>query len=128
MIELLTLPKEQETAVSLPEITGQLVRVVARLEARLSALEESKDAVTILHKDALALSRAVRERADEIGARYGLDEKAVRTVRSAIKKDVLRQYSIRDLHDLPAKALPACRTAIRMWSSLSVIRAVMTTC
>lgn len=98
MIELLTLPRDQETAVSLPEITGQLVRVVARLEARLSALEESKDAVTILHKDALALGREIRARADEIGARYGLDEKAVRTIRSAI----------------------------RMWSSLSVIRAVMT--
>ena len=126
MSELLSVPPRDETAVSLPEITGQLIRVVARLEARLSALEEKGDKITILHKDALALGREIRARADEIGARYQLDEKAVRAIRSAIKKDVLRQYGIRDLHDLPAKALPSCRTAIRMWSSLSVIRAVMT--
>ena len=126
MIELLTIPKEQETAVSLPEITGQLVRVVARLEARLSALEEQSGKVTILHKDALALGREIRARADEIGARYQLGEKAVRSVRSAIKKEILSQYGVADLHDLPAKALPSCHTAIRMWSSLSVIRAVMT--
>ena len=126
MIELLSVPREQESAVSLPEITGQLVRVVARLEARLSALEEQSGKITILHKDALALGREIRARADEIGARYQLDEKAVRAIRSAIKKDVLRQYGVGDLHDLPAKALPSCHTAVRMWSSLAVIRAVMT--
>lgn len=46
-------------------------------------------------------------------------------IRAAIKKDVLRQYGIRDLHDLPEKMLPACRLLIDQWSSLAAIREVL---
>ena len=107
------------------EITGQLVRVVARLEARLSALEEKSDQVTILHRDALCLQRAIRDRAAQIGERYRLSGDAIRKIRAEIKKDALRQYGIRDLHDLPARMLPACRLLIERWSSLAAIKKVM---
>lgn len=105
-------------------VTEQLTMIVARLEARLSALED-RGGRTILHKDALALNRAIRDRAAKIVARYDLGEAGEKRIRSAIKKDVLRQYGIRDLHDLPEKMLPACRLLIDQWSSLAAIREVM---
>ena len=107
-------------------ITEQLVMVVGRLEARLAALEADKsDKVTILHADVNRLNKMIRQRADVIGARYELDTAGIRRIRAAIRKDVLKQYGIRDLHDLPAKRLPTCQLLISNWSSLAAVKAVI---
>lgn len=111
------------TPAQLVSITRQLAAVVGRLEARLAALEaEKSDKVTILHGDVNRLNKMVRARADAIGTRYEMDTAGIRRIRAAIRKDVLRQYGIRDFHDLPARLLPACQLLINNWSSLAAVK------
>ena len=111
----------RQQAVDLASVANQLLSVVARLEARIAALEEDGK-VTILHQDALKLGQMIRERARALSKKYELGPAGERKLRAAIKKAVLQQYGIRDLHDLPARRLPAARMLIENWSSYQVIR------
>ena len=109
------------SASQLISVTNQLLSVVARLEARIAALEEDGK-VTVLHQDALKLGQLIRERAKVLTDKYQLGPAGERKLRAAIKKAVLQQYGIRDLHDLPARRLPAARMLIENWSSYQAIR------
>lgn len=100
---------------------NQLLGAVARLEARIAALEDDGK-VTILHQDALRLSQMIRARARILTDKYQLGPAGERRIRAAIKAAVLAQYGIRDLHDLPARRLPAARMLIDGWSSYQAIR------
>lgn len=104
-------------------VTNQLLSVVARLEARIAALEMEEDGkVTILHQDALKLGQLIKARARVLADKYQLGPVGERRIRAAIKKAVLSQYGIRDLHDLPARRLAAARMLIEGWSSYQAIR------
>ena len=102
-------------------VANQLLGEIARLNARLSALEEDGK-ITILHQDALKLSQMIKARARVLADKYQLGPAGERRIRAAIKKAVLSQYGIRDLHDLPARRLAAARMLIEGWSSYQVIR------
>ena len=102
-------------------VANQLLGAVARLEARIAALEDDGK-VTILHQDALKLGQLIKARAKVLSDKYQLGPAGERRIRAAIKRAVLTQYGIRDLHDLPARRLAAARMLIEGWSSYQVIR------
>lgn len=102
-------------------VANQLIGVVARLEARIAALEDDGK-VTILHQDALKLGQLIKARARVLADKYQLGPAGERRIRAAIKRAVLAQYGIRDLHDLPARRLAAARMLIDGWSSYQAIR------
>lgn len=120
MNEIQTVGNRQQ-AVDLASVANQLIGVVARLEARIAALEDDGK-VTILHQDALKLGQLIKARAKVLSDKYQLGPAGERRIRAAIKKAVLTQYGIRDLHDLPARRLAAARMLIEGWSSYQVIR------
>lgn len=111
----------RQQAVDLASVANQLIGVVARLEARIAALEDDGK-VTILHQDALKLGQLIKARARVLADKYQLGPAGERRIRAAIKKAVLSQYGIRDLHDMPARRLAAARMLIDGWSSYQVIR------
>ena len=103
---------------------GQLGQLVAAMQARLDALErENGRKVTISHAQALSLGRRISLRAMELCEKYRLDGKADQAAfRAAIKKALLAQYAIRDLHDLPLGSLDAAGRAIDNFSSIALVR------
>lgn len=116
-----------------PEITPQerleqyadrLDALELALKAIVAKLEMSDRAVTVLHEDTLRLQRLIRTRAGDLAARYGLGKAADGEIRKAIKRDLLSQWRVRDLHDLPKRDLDAVGIYIGSYSSFSLIRKV----
>lgn len=103
---------------------GQLGQLVAAMQARIDALErENGRRVTISHAQALALGRRISLRAMELCEKYRLDGKAdYSAFRAAIKKALLTQYAIRDLHDLPLSSLDAAGRAIDNFVSIALVK------
>ena len=99
-----------------------LSQLYAQMDARMTALEQEQSKATILHKDALRLSRSIREKAAGEADRYQLTPAGEKLLRAELKKAVLKQYGIRDLHDLPLHRLTDCERYIAGWLSF---RAVM---
>ena len=113
--------RTEELAVRMESQINQLAMMISQLNARLAAMEDDGKA-TILHQDALKLSQMIKARARALSDKYQLGPAGERRIRAAIKKAVLSQYGIRDLHDLPARRLAAARMLIDGWSSYQVIR------
>ena len=113
--------RTEELAVQMESQISQLAMMISQLNARLAAMEDDGK-VTILHQDALKLGQLIRERAKVLTDKYQLGPAGERKLRAAIKKAVLQQYGIRDLHDLPARRLTAARMLIENWSSYQAIR------
>lgn len=103
---------------------GQLGQLVAAMQARLDALEkENARRVTLSHNQVKALNKRIGIRADDLCAKYQLGDAAdVRAFRAAIRKMLLTQYAIRDLHDLPLSSLDAAGRAIDNFSSIALVR------
>lgn len=99
-----------------------IVQYIAQMEARLRALESSALTATILHRDALAVSARIRERADAESQKYRLDPKGRLALRSAMRKAFLTRYGIKDVHDLPMSKLDEARGYI---DAMPIYRAVM---
>ncbi len=113
----------QATAEQLRAITEQLGACLIHLDARMRRQEElMQRKVTIPHAKQKQLMAEIRQRAAEIAVKYHLPPEAVKAVRAAIRKDILTQNGIRDLHDLPENSLGAAMSAIVAWDSYSLIR------
>ena len=113
--------RTEELSVRMESQINQLAMMISQLNARLAAMEDESK-VTILHQDALRLSSMIKARARAVADRYQLGPAGERRIRAAIKKDVLTQYGIKDLHDLPARRLTAARMLIEGWSSWQAVR------
>lgn len=113
--------RTEELAVQMESQISQLAMMISQLNARLAAMEDDGK-VTILHQDALKLGQLIKARARVLADKYQLGPAGERRIRAAIKKAVLSQYGIRDLHDLPARRLAAARMLIEGWSSYQAIR------
>ena len=113
--------RTEELAVRMESQISQLAMMISQLNARLAAMEDDGKA-TILHQDALKLGQLIKARARALSDKYRLGPAGERRIRAAIKKAVLTQYGIKDLHDLPARRLAAARMLIDGWSSYQVIR------
>ena len=103
---------------------GQMARILDAQQRSIDALEKDNAMrITINHQQAKALQACVRERAAALCAKYSLDERAhAAAFRSAIKKAVLGDYGIRDLHDLPLGCFTEARERIAAWSSYALVR------
>lgn len=107
-------------------LVAQMAQIAASFNRRLRMLEEQlSQKVTIQHAQAKLLSAAMRDRSVEICVKYDLDQKACAgTIRSAIHRDVKKQFSIADLHDLPACYYDLALRAIREWTSFALVRKI----
>lgn len=108
------------------DLITQMALIVAQLRTEVDELKRGQQAVTVSHADTLAVSRLIRQRAAELRGKYALSEAAEKKLRAEIKKAALTRYGIRDLHDLPARWLPACRALIAAWGSWDVVRRLRT--
>ena len=100
----------------------QLGQMMATMQKRMDELEELQAAVTISHADVKRLQAMIRARADELCEKYNLqDRESRKAFRAAIKKDLQKQYQVKDLHDLPAAGLPGAVNLIRRWVNIRLV-------
>lgn len=104
------------------EILLQLGTMMATMQQRMDELEARQAAVTMSHGDVKRIQALIRCRADEIGRKYRLeDAESIRKFRAAIKKDILRRYQVKDLHDLPEAARAAVDRQIDSWMDIRLV-------
>lgn len=100
-----------------------LVRMAAMIEQqekRIAALE--RRCITINSKQAKALSKRIGVRAQAVSDKYSLSKKSCGSIRTAIRREVLRQYGIADLHDLPVGYYELAGQLVDGWSSYTMVR------
>ena len=104
------------------EILLQLGQMMATMQRRMDELEARQAAVTMSHVDVKRIQALIRCRADEICRKYSLsDAESLRKFRAAIKKDILRRYQVKDLHDLPEAARAAVDRQIDSWTDIRLV-------
>ncbi len=106
----------------LGQILTQMGQMMTIMQRRLDEMEARQAAVTIGHRDVLQLMARIRWKAGETCGKYNLqDPKSPKIIRAAIKKDVLKRYQLKDLHDLPAAMLPAAEKQIDSWTDIRLV-------
>lgn len=99
----------------------QMGALIGQMQRRMDELEAQQRAVTVSHADVLRLNGLIRARAAELCGRYGLGQPVRADTRAAIRKDVLKKYGVKDLHDLPAANLAGCEETVRAWTSIRLM-------
>ena len=105
-------------------ILQQFAGYMAAMDQRIKKLEKmNEQRVTISHKQAKALQKRVLARAGALCEKHGLNyPDAGKELRKAIWSDLKTQYTIDDIHDLPAVYFELAAQLIDGWTSYSVIR------
>ena len=117
-----TMNQMEENARRMGEMILQLGTMIGTMQKRMDELEARQAAVTVSHGDVKRIQQLIRLRADEVCGKYGLtDPESVKRLRAAMKKDVLKRWGVKDLHDLPAAALPAGTGAIGSWVNIRLV-------
>lgn len=97
----------------------KLGKMVGTMQQRLDDLEARQAKVTISHADVKRIQGLIRCRADELCRKYNLQDKDSQKIfRAAIRKDVLRRYQVKDLHDVPAAGLAGLENMIGSWVNI----------
>lgn len=100
----------------------QMGQLIGQMQRRMDEMEARQDAVTISHADVKRIQARIRSRADELCGKYNLaDRESPKKFRAAMKKDILRRWAVKDLHDLPDAALPAVEKALDSWTDIRLI-------
>lgn len=100
----------------------QMGQIMGAMQKRLDDLEARQKAVTISHAEVKRLQARIRARADTWCVRYQLlDQESAKKARAAIKKELLRTYQVRDLHDLPAAMLAAAEQQVDEWTDIRLV-------
>lgn len=98
---------------------AQMGQLIGQMQRRMEDLEARQAKVTISHADVKRLQGMIRARADEICRKYNLqDTDSPRIFRAAIKKDVLKRYQVKDLHDIPDAGLAGAENMIGSWVNI----------
>ena len=98
---------------------AQMGQLISTMQRRLDDMESRQAQVTISHADVKRVQALIRGRADELCRKYNLQDKdSPKIFRAAIKKDVLKRYQVKDLHDLPAAMLPAAEKQVDSWTDI----------
>lgn len=101
---------------------GQLGTIIGALQRRMDEMERQQAAVTIRHEDVKRLQAQIRMRAEQICGKYELtDRDSLRIFRAAIKKDLLKRYGVRDLHDIPAAQLSGAQSLVDGWTNIRLV-------
>lgn len=122
MSELIKL--EDRALTRIEQYADRLDALEIAVSALVARLEQSDRSVTILHADALALQRRIRTRAADLATRYQLPAAGEKALRSGIKKAVLAQWRIKDLHDLPRRDMEAAGVYVDSWSSFALVKKI----
>ena len=97
-------------------------QIISTMQRRLDDLEERQAKITISHGEVKRVQGLIRCRADEICRKYNLQDKYSQKVfRAAIKKDVLRRWQVKDLHDIPEAAISAVDNLISGWTNIRMV-------
>jgi hypothetical protein len=100
----------------------QLGQLVVTMQKRMDAMEARQRQVTVSHGDVKRIQQLIRMRTEQICEKNGLGDPESRKVfRAAIKRDVLKRWGVKDLHDLPDAALPAVESAIGSWVNIRLV-------
>jgi len=111
-----------EGVLTLEDCLGQMVRMLGAMQRRLDEMEARETQITIPHAEVVRLQGRIRARSREICEKYELtDAESGKAFRNAMQKEMLKKYSIRNLHDLPAAQLPAAERWIDGWSSMRLV-------
>lgn len=97
-------------------------QIISTMQRRLDDLEERQAKITISHGEVKRIQGLIRCRADEICRKYSLQDKDSQKIfRAAIKKDVLRRWQVKDLHDIPEAAISAVDNLISGWTNIRMV-------
>ena len=100
----------------------QMGQLLGTMQRRMDEMEARQAAVTVRHADVKRIQARIRSRADELCGKYNLaDRESPKKFRAAMKKDILRRWAVKDLHDLPDAALPAVEKALDSWTDIRLI-------
>lgn len=118
-----------DTAVQLHEDVQQMGalmmrmgQVITAMQKRMDEMEARQAAVTISHADVKRIQARIRSRADEVCRKYSLaDGQSAKIFRAAMRKDVLRRWQVKDLHDLPVSAQTAAENLIDGWTNIRLV-------
>ena len=122
VISVKTMDEMQENTRKMGEMILQLGTMIGTMQRRMDDLESRQARVTALHGDVKRIQALIRGRADELCRKYALtDPESAKVIRAAIKKDVLKRWGVKDLHDLPDAALPAAESAIGGWVNIRLV-------
>ena len=101
---------------------AQLGHMMATMQKRMDEMEARQRQVTVTHEEVKRIQRLIRTRAQELCDKYALDDKeSPKAFRKAIRKDVMNRWGVRDLHDLPERALDAVRAAVGSWVNIRLV-------
>jgi len=127
--EMMAVPAVQESADALAanvqqmgKYLTQMGQLMGAMQKRMEYLEARQAALTISHAEVKKLQARIRARADAWCRRYELTgAESAKKARAAIKKELLRTYQVRDLHDLPAAMLAAVQQQIDDWTDFRLV-------
>ncbi len=112
----------KENAQRMGDMILQLGTMIGTMQRRMDEMEARQAAVTISHADVKRIQARIRSRADELCGKYNLaDRESAKKFRAAMKKDILRRWAVKDLHDLPDAVLPAVEKALDSWTDIRLI-------
>lgn len=112
----------QENVEQLGRYLMQMGQMMNAMQRRLDEMEARQAAVTISHAEAKQLQALIRGRADELCRKYNLQDKdSPKIFRAAIKKDLLKRFGVKDLHDLPAAALVRAEALLNSWGNIRLV-------
>lgn len=117
-----TITAMEENSRRMGEMILQLGTMIGTMQRRLDEMEARQTQVTVGHADVKRIQARIRTRADELCRKYGLDDpESVKQIRAAIRKDALRRYQVKDLHDVPETMLPALAAMVDSWTNIRLV-------
>lgn len=112
----------QENVDQLGRYLMQMGQMMNAMQRRLDEMEARQAAVTISHADVKRIQARIRSRADELCGKYNLaDRESVKQIRTAIRKDLLKRFGVKDLHDLPAADLGRAEALVDSWVNIRLV-------
>ncbi len=122
VLPMAKVPALQESVEQMGRYLAQMGQLMATMQRRMDEMEARQAAVTISHADVKRLQKMIRTRADEICRKYELQDKdSPKIFRAAIRKDLLKRFLVKDLHDLPAAALIRAEALADSWANIRLV-------
>ena len=117
-----TIAETEANVQKMGEMILQLGTMIGTMQRRIDAMEARQASVTVSHADVKRIQAMIRNRADELCRKYELaDPESAKAIRAAIKKDLLKRFLVKDLHDLPEAAMSRADALVDSWTNIRLI-------
>jgi hypothetical protein len=88
----------------------------------MDEMEAAQGRVTIRHAEVKRIQGLIRMRTEQLCGKYELtDRDSARIIRAAIKKDLLKRYGVKDLHDIPESGLAGAESLVAGWTNIRLV-------